>query len=391
LTSEATPQGTVSYTYDNAGRRASLTVAGQTAVNYSYDNANRLTGVAQGSSAVSFAYDAASRRTSLTLPNGIVTSYSYDSASQLTGMTFTLGSNALGNLTYSYDLVGRRASVGGSFARTGLPTPVSSTAYNADNQLTTWGTATLTYDANGNMLSDGTNSYVWNARNRLASMNLGGDAFQYDPFGRRVSKTIVGTQTGFLYDGANPVQELSGTTPTANLLTGGLDEYFARTDSAGGRNFLTDALGSSIALADSTGVIQTQYTYEPFGNTSAGGAASANSYQYTGRENDGTGMYYYRGRYYNPTLQRFISEDPLQLGGGQPNFYAYVLNDPLLYIDPSGLTIHLNGGPQDASNYQTAIAYLQQDPEMAQIIHDLNNSSTDYLVDFNNVDNDSFD
>ena len=68
-------------------------------------------------------------------------------------------------------------------------------------------------------------------------------SFQHDPFGRRVSKTIGG-MTQYLYDGANPVQEISGTTASANLLTGSVDEYFQRTDSAGARNFLTDALGT---------------------------------------------------------------------------------------------------------------------------------------------------
>ena len=64
------------------------------------------------------------------------------------------------------------------------------------------------------------------------------------------------------------MQELSSGTPTANLLTGlGIDEFFTRTDSAGVRNYLTDALGSSVALADGSGTIQTEYTYEPFGAT----------------------------------------------------------------------------------------------------------------------------
>jgi hypothetical protein len=80
-------------------------------------------------------------------------------------------------------------------------------------------------------------------------------SFQYDPFGRRVSKTIGGS-TQYLYDGANPVQELSGSSASANLLAGGVDEYFQRTDSAGARHFLTDALGSTLALADSTGALQ---------------------------------------------------------------------------------------------------------------------------------------
>jgi uncharacterized caspase-like protein len=70
------------------------------------------------------------------------------------------------------------------------------------------------------------------------------------------------------------VQELSGGTPTANLLTGlGVDEYFTRTDAAGVRNFLTDALGSTVALADGSGTVQTEYGYEPFGGTTTSGGS----------------------------------------------------------------------------------------------------------------------
>jgi RHS repeat-associated protein len=237
---------------------------------------------------------------------------------------------------YSYDLEGRRITAGGSFARTGLPLPVGQTAYNANNQLSQWGTANLFYDANGNMTSSGTDGYTWDARNRLVS-TLSGSSFQYDAFGHRQSKAIGATTTNFLYDGANVVQELSGTTPTANLLSGGLDEYFQRTDSVGTRSFLSDALGSVLGLTDSTGTLQTQYSFEPFGNTSTAGPSSTSSFAYTGRELDGTGLYFNRARYYSPSLQRFISEDPLAFGGGDVNFYAYVRNDPVNLFDPFGL------------------------------------------------------
>jgi RHS repeat-associated protein len=325
-----------------------MTVAGQPAVNYTFDNANRLTNITQGTSTVQFAYDNANRRTALTLPNSIVTSYGYDNASELTGLTYTLNSNSLGSLTYTYDLAGRRTNVGGSDAATNLPNAITTTAYDAANELTQWGTATPTYDATGNMLSDGTNSFVWNARNKLASMNMSTESFQYDPLGRRVAKTVLAATTNYLYDGVNPVQELSGTTPTANLMVGGVDEYFQRTDSVGAENFLTDALGNTAALTNATGTNLAQYAYEPFGNTTiTGGSASA--YQYTGRENDGTGLYFYRARYYNPALQRFVSEDPAGIGGGI-NFYAYALNDPLLFVDPDGLDVTVTGYPGVGGN-----------------------------------------
>jgi RHS repeat-associated protein len=138
----------------------------------------------------------------------------------------------------------------------------------------------------------------------------------------------------------NPVQETSGATILAKILTGlGADEFLTRTDVAAGltSNFLTDALGSPLAVTDNTGVVQTEYIYEAFGRATAIGASNSSSYQYTGRENDGTGIYYYRARYYHPALQRFISEDPIEFTGGDYNLYAYVGNKPLNLIDPKGL------------------------------------------------------
>jgi YD repeat-containing protein len=124
--------------------------------------------------------------------------------------------------------------------------------YNANNQLTQWNGTAMTYDANGNTLNDGTNSYVWDARNRLVSADNNAASFSYDPLGRRVNKSFLSSSTSYLYDGANAVQELNGTTPTANLLTGGIDERFTRTTVTETDNYLTDALGSTVALTDGT-------------------------------------------------------------------------------------------------------------------------------------------
>jgi len=138
------------------------------------------------------------------------------------------------------------------------------------------------------------------------------------------------------------VQETSGATILANILPGvGIDEFLTRTDVVAGitSNFLTDALGSPVAVTDNAGAVQTEYTYEPFGKTTPGGASNSSSYQYTGRENDGTGLYYYRARYYQSELKRFISEDPIEFAGGDVNLYAYVLNSPVNFTDPSGESV----------------------------------------------------
>jgi RHS repeat-associated protein len=149
---------------------------------------------------------------------------------------------------------------------------------------------------------------------------------------------VTGATTKFLYDGIDPIRELNASnTPTANLVTGlGVDEIFSRTHALGTETILTDALGSTLALSDSTGVVNTSYTYEPYGKTTKSGAATTNSFGYTGREDDGTGLYYYRARYYHPGLSRFISEDPLGIAAG-PNGYAYVKGNPISYLDPLGL------------------------------------------------------
>ncbi len=182
-------------------------------------------------------------------------------------------------------------------------------------------------------------SQPWSERNRLSS--LAGNfaaSFEYDPFGHRLGKTIDGTTTDFLYAGANPVQELSGTTVTANLLTGlGVDEYFTRTDATGTSDFLADALGSTIGLADPNGTVQTQYTYDPFGGTTGQGAANANSLQFTGRENDGDWLYCLRARFYSPTLYRFLSQDPAWSATGGVNLYAYVGDSSANFKDPLGM------------------------------------------------------
>jgi RHS repeat-associated protein len=91
-----------------------------------------------------------------------------------------------------------------------------------------------------------------------------------------------------------------------------------------------------LALTNDTGAVTTRYSYDPFGNTTVTGT-STNVFQYTGRENDGTGLYYYRARYYSPKMQRFVSEDPIGFNGGDINLYAYARNNPVRYFDPWGL------------------------------------------------------
>jgi hypothetical protein len=158
-----------------------------------------------------------------------------------------------------------------------LPGGATSAIYDAANEVTNWNGLALNYDQNGNMLSDGSNSFTWNARNEVAKLN--NVSLQYDAFGRRIQNA---SGTSFLYDGANVAQELSGSTVTANLLSGGIDEVLTRTDSSGSFAQLKDALGSTIALVDSSGNLQTSYTYDPYGGTSVTGTSNGNGFNTKG-------------------------------------------------------------------------------------------------------------
>ncbi|HUB88265.1 MAG TPA: RHS repeat-associated core domain-containing protein, partial [Dyella sp.] len=350
VTGTSSPQGSLSYTYDAVGRRTSMTAAAQATANYTYDNANHLTAITQGSETVQLAYDADNRRATLILPNGITVAYGYDTASELTGLTYTQSNGTtLGNLTYGYDADGRITSKGGTFATDVLPTATTQAAtFDLNDRETSFNGAGLTYDANGNLTSDGTNTYTWNARNQLVQISQGSTvqlSFSYDALGRRIGKAVQGTATQFLYDGNNAVQEMQGGTVNPILVGPGVDERFARNDVTGRTYFLTDLLNSTIALTDSTGAIRQKYSYDPYGNVTPSDTTTGftNPYQYTGREADIPGLYYYRARYYSPMMGGFISEDPITFGGKQLSFYAYVADDPLDNTDPLGLAPGNNG------------------------------------------------
>ena len=363
VASETTPLGSISYTYDAIGRRTSMTVTGQPTVNYTYDTGGRLNGISTriGGVAKNFTvtYDGLGRRSSVALLNGVTTNYTYDNSSRLLNLQHMNSLNqVLESLTYTYDATGNRISMNRPSVSLPFPNQVTNTSYNNSNQMLTFNDKNIAYDANGNVISAtntcGTTTYTWDVRNRLTGINGYSAAcstltasFEYDALGRRIEKTINGVTTQYVYDGLDIIQEKQNGVPSVNYIrTLNIDEPLARIKADGTvKYYQTDALGSVIALTDTNGAVTTRYSYDPFGNVTVSGEASNDPFQYTGRENDGTGLYYYRARYYSPELQRFISEDPIGLSGGI-NFYAYVKNRPIVLRDPSGL-----GPPSECGVY----------------------------------------
>lgn len=337
VTQEVSPQGIVSYSYDVLSRRLLMRANALQPVTYSYDANSQLTQVAQGVINGVLTHDALGRRTQLQRSNGVTTTYAYDPASRLAGLTHAKGATVLESLNYGLDQADNKTQVQQAQEQaTALP-PAVTAAYDAANQQAQFAGANLAYDPNGNLTSDGTTTYVWDARDRLIGISGGTSAtFSYDALDRRLAKTISGATTTYLYDGADIVTE-AGVINASYLSTLNIDEPLVRQTASGNEYYHTDDLGSTVALSDDAGSVTTRYTYGPFGSTTVTGS-STNSFQFTGRENDGTGLYYYRARYYIPSRSRFLSEDPLEFGGGDTNLYAYVGNNPVKLTDPSGLS-----------------------------------------------------
>jgi RHS repeat-associated protein len=224
---------------------------------------------------------------------------------------------------------------------------VSPYVYNAYNELTSKPGMEYSYDGNGNLLSKlnsgGTTSYVWDPENRLTSITLPGSggtvSFQYDPFGRRIYKSSPLGTTIFVYDGYSVIEEVNadGSLIACYTQSLGIDEPVAMLRGNTMSYYQADGLGSVTSLSDSKGNLVSTYEYDSFGNLLASTGSIPNPFRFTGREFDAeTHLYFYRARYYDPSIGRFISEDPIQFGGGI-NFYRYAFNNPINFIDPWGL------------------------------------------------------
>ncbi|WP_413935409.1 RHS repeat domain-containing protein [Nitrospira sp. BLG_1] len=234
--------------------------------------------------------------------------------------------------------------------------PTTGNITNAGNQLTADATHSYQYDDNGNLtrktlLATGNYSlYTYDAENRLVKVEdfVAGNptaaftsTYRYDGLGRRIEKVANGQTKRYIYDGEDILLEYDGSNVLQARYTHGpgIDEPIAVTK--GGSTFFyhQDGLGSVTDLTDSTGVTAKSYSYDAYGNILESPGTLDQPYTYTGREFDAeSGFYYYRARYYDSTIGRFLGKDPLMLGGGDTNFYRYVRSNPVNRNDALGLT-----------------------------------------------------
>ena len=353
----------VSRLYDQANRLTLLGHPDGEQFRYSYDVLGRLDKVFQGPpvGTVVLADSSYSDVGNLTRldrsPGSMRTDYSYDAAGRVSvrDMNVNTGGAYRNVMTQTYNAANQaivETNSSTSYVAGGLnPTQIDYVA-NGLNQYNTVASSVFTYDSNGNLTSDGTTTYSYDAENRLISVSgpSNNATLTYDPLGRLWQvEDGVGNKRRMLYDGNALIAESGpGATfaPTKRYVHGTsagddpLVMYNGSTVALANARFLyTDRRGSVIAEVLSNGLADRLPLYDEFGVHMAPNVlpSTPSRFGYTGQIwVPEAGLYYYKARMYSPTLGRFMQTDPIGYGDGMNNL-AYVGNDPVNAIDPFGL------------------------------------------------------
>lgn len=315
-----------SYTYDNNGNRLSINNT-----TYSYDGLNRLTSVKFNGKTITYTYRKDNQLSIVSYPNGMTTTYEYDAVGRMTNKTTKLSNGTVvAGYSYTLDKVGNitKQTNQEPYSNISLANEDISYSYNSGNRITKAGDISFSFDDNGNTTKRGSESYSWDKSDRL--VRAGSTSIEYDPLGLIASYG----DTEFTTDPLGIGNVLSDSKSGAQFIYGnGLE---ARVKNGNISYYVTDVRGSVIAIVDENGNITHKYQYDDYGNVTQKQEADYNPFQYVGKYGVmylTDHQYYMRARHYDPTIGRFLSEDPIW----STNLYPYADNNPIMGIDPQGL------------------------------------------------------
>ena len=252
--------------------------------------------------------------------------YTYDPLNRLTAADTSGGEY----YHYTYDPTGNRLALDHSGTET-------SYQYDDANRLVSVGGQAYTWDNNGNLLDDGTNTYTYDPANRLKSVVGGGNTYSYTYNGlnNRVGQVVNGVALSYVLDQDSGLSQVLSDGTHAYLYGNGRIAQMGQQ----AEYFLPDALGSVRQMVNAGGAVTLSRRYDPYGQVITSQGSSETVFGYTGEQTDPSGMVYLRARYYSPLQGRFVSEDTWEGDAVDPlsyNRWAYVQENPISRRDPSG-------------------------------------------------------
>jgi len=361
--------------YDALGRRVKRSSPSGRTVEFTYDSDSQLGRLQTPHGSMDFEYDTAGRLIKRRLPSELEETFHYDGCGRIIEQSLNKQSNLLFLRGYNYDAEGNLIELRDSnkgtarfaydpverlrevmqpekeierfvFDLTGnlLRRGDREFGYGAPDRLIKAGEATLVYDEVGNLIEKrGAGSvlrYSYDPDNRLIAVDSregGRIEFTYDAFGRRIAKSTKDGETGFLWDGDVLLGERRGDRTNEYVFGPGSYEPLCRFEEAGLETYHNDHIGTPRELTDEMGQLVWSANYDVYGRVSQlRSDKTDNRIRFQGQyEDEETGLYYNRFRYFDPEIGRYISKDPIGLLGGS-NPYAYTTN-PVKWVDPLGL------------------------------------------------------